>query len=493
MKLSTVGFAVLASVGLTFAATDTVWTAAEGNGAMAPAYWYGYTYGTGASLDTNIVNSYRVIDYTVSTSSENGAGYSLTWKQNATSYKDTEISLASYKGVCLTYKTDYPVRLDFRQSTITDDNYYGTLLAASANFKKYFVAFADLVQDWKSTTTIKWNVDKQLGMQFSYKNTYAKTYGSKINTLTLSSIILSDSCITYAPVLLSPYADGSEESVDLPESDTLTLDLSKVFYDEDGDVLDVSVKITNSSYLSLVETSTAFTQKDVLHFVPTANVDGEALVTIKANDGKDTVSYVFQVNVQNAENAPIAANDSYEVDEDNVLTVDYKHGVLVNDRDIDKNDFSIEGESVTVPQHGALSLNVSDGSFTYTPNEEYCGPDYWYYTLKDETDRTSDAAKVTILVKCVNDAPTVKVKDDEVLNGLVFDEDFADTTIVFSNTQIVFSDIDGDAITIGAYSDGLIQVNVTTFQSKRYVEFSAVEDANGVSTVTLYGTDGVVR
>ena len=65
MKLSTVGFAVLASVGLTFAATDTVWTAAEGDGAMAPAYWYGYTYGTGASLDTNIVNPYRVIDYTV--------------------------------------------------------------------------------------------------------------------------------------------------------------------------------------------------------------------------------------------------------------------------------------------------------------------------------------------------------------------------------------------------------------------------------------------
>ncbi|MDY6369035.1 MAG: hypothetical protein SPL20_04310, partial [Fibrobacter sp.] len=103
MKLSTVGFAVLASVGLTFAATDTVWTAAEGDGAMAPAYWYGYTYGTGASLDTNIVNSYRVIDYTVSTSSNNGAGYSFTWKQNA-AYKDTEISLASYKGVCLTYK-----------------------------------------------------------------------------------------------------------------------------------------------------------------------------------------------------------------------------------------------------------------------------------------------------------------------------------------------------------------------------------------------------
>ena len=487
MKLSTVGFAVLASVGLTFAATDTVWTAAEGDGAMAPAYWYGYTYGTGASLDTNIVNSYRVIDYTVSTSSDNGAGYSLTWKQNA-AYKDTEISLASYKGVCLTYKADYPVRLDFRQSTITDDNYYGTLLAASANFKKYFVAFSDLVQDWKSTTTIKWKIDKQLGMQFSYKNTYAKTYGSKTNTLTLSSIILSDSCVSYAPVLLEPYASNTKPYT-LLEVDTLSLPLSKIFYDEDGDDLKISVTVTNSSFISLLEKEESFSLNDTLHFIAAANKTGEAIVTLKASDGKNSVSYFFTVDVQDLNNAPTAVNDTYSVNEDDTLKVTYKNGVLVNDYDVDKNGYTMTFVDST--SHGVLTLDVSDGSFTYVPVSNYCGTDSWTYKLTDETDLQSSKATVKIQVKCVNDAPTVQVLDEDFLKNLVFKEDFADTAIAFSSAQILFKDVDGDDLTIGAYGDDLIHAGVTTVGSKHYIEFSPVDDAYGTATVTLYGTDGM--
>ena len=487
MKLSTVGFAVLASVGLTFAATDTVWTAAEGDGAMAPAYWYGYTYGTGASLDTNIVNSYRVIDYTVSTSSINGAGYSLTWKQNA-AYKDTVISLASYKGVCLTYKADYPVRLDFRQSTITDDNYYGTLLAASANFKKYFVAFADLVQDWKSTTTIKWNIDKQLGMQFSYKNTHAKTYGSKTNTLTLSSIILSDSCVSYAPVLLEPYASNTKPYT-LLEVDTLSLPLSKIFYDEDGDDLKISVTVTNSSFISLLEKEESFSLNDTLHFIAAANKTGEAIVTLKASDGKNSVSYFFTVDVQDLNNAPTAVNDTYSVNEDDTLKVTYKNGVLVNDYDVDKNGYTMTFVDST--SHGVLTLDVSDGSFTYVPVSNYCGTDSWTYKLTDKTDLQSSKATVKIQVKCVNDAPTVQVLDEDFLKNLVFKEDFADTAIAFSSAQILFKDVDGDDITIGAYGDDLIHAGVTTVGSKHYIEFSPVDDAYGTATVTLYGTDGM--
>ena len=487
MKLSAIGFAVLASAGLTFAVTDTVWTAANGDGTVAPAYWYSYTYGTGATIDTNIVDSYKVVDYKVSTSSDNGAGYGLTWKQTET-YKDTPISLTSYKGVCLTYKADYPVRLDFRQSTITDDNYYGTLLAASADFKKYFVAFEDLTQDWKSTTTIKWNAEKQLGMQFSYKNTHAKTYKSTTNSLTLSSIILSDSCVTYAPVLLEPYASDEAGEVELPESDTLKLDLSKVFYDEDGDVLNISVKIFNSAMLSLADTASSFTQNDILHFVPAANVDGETIVTIKASDGKDSVTYAFVVEVQNGENAPVAANDFYEVNEDDTLKVDISHSVLLNDRDVDKNEFSIH--SATSASHGTLSVDESDGTFKYIPDENFCGTDSWTYKLIDETDLVSSAATVTITVKCVNDAPTVTVFDFSAFENIVVDEDFDSKTIAFTHAEIAFDDADGDGLTIGAYGDARIHAELTTIGSKHWVVLSPVENAYGTASVTIFGTDG---
>jgi len=483
MKLSAIGFAVVASVSLTFAATDTVWTAANGDGPKSPAYWYQYTYGTGAQIDTNVVNSYKVVDFEALKTGDNGAGYGFAWSQNAS------ISLATYKGACLTYKADYPVRLDFKQSTITDDNYYGILLAASSEFKKTFIAFSDLKQDWKSSSTVAWDVSKQLGMEFSYKNTHAKTYGSTTNTLTLASIIMSDSCVNYAPVLLEPYASNADPSETLLEADTLALDLSKIFDDQDGDILDISVKITNSTYLSLSDTASSFSQKDILHFIPAANVNGEAIVTLKANDGKDSVAYTFLVTVQDMDNAPTAANDFYEVNEDDSLKVTYKKSVLLNDRDVDGDEFVMSLVSRT--SHGDLSVDTSDGSFTYVPEENFCGVDSWTYKLKDATDRESVAATVTISVQCVNDAPTVTVVNSSVFENLVYDEDFESTSISFTSSDIVFDDIDAsDILTIGAYGDAFIQAEVATLGSKHYIEFTAVQNANGIATVTLYGTDG---
>lgn len=487
MKLSTIGFALAACVGLSYAATDTVWTAQNGEGTMAPATWYTYTYGTGSAIDANVIETYKVVDYTAAaTSTSNGAGYAFQWAQDA-SYEASPISLAAYKGVCLTYKADKPLRLDFMQSTISDGNYYGVLLDSAPTFKKTFIAFDSLAQGWKSTTTVAWNVARQTGMQFSYNNTLAKTYSSTTNSLYLSSIILSDSCVTYAPVLLEPYASNTDPSETLLEVDTLSLSLSKIFYDEDGDDLEISVTVTNGSFISLLDTATSFSLNDTLHFVAAANKTGEAIVTLKASDGKNSVSYSFTVNVQDQDNAPTAINDTYSVNEDDTLEVDYKKGVLVNDYDVDGNQFTMTFMDST--SHGLLTLNVSDGSFTYVPNANFCGTDSWTYKLTDDTNLESAEATVTINVKCVNDAPTVQVLDEDLLKDLVFDEDFADTAIAFTSEQIAFADVDGDVITIGAYGDDLIHAGVTTVGSKHYIEFSPVEDANGVATVTLYGTD----
>ena len=487
MKLSTVGFTVLASVGLTFAATDTVWTAQNGEGTMAPATWYTYTYGTGSAIDANIIDTYKVVDYTAAaTSTSNGAGYAFQWKQNA-SYEATPITLASYKGVCLTYKADKPLRLDFMQSTISDGNYYGVLLDSAPTFKKTFIAFGSLAQGWKSTTTVAWNVARQTGMQFSYNNTLAKTYSSTTNSLYLSSIILSDSCITYAPVLLEPYASNTDPSETLLEVDTLSLELSKIFYDEDGDDLEIKVSIANSSFVSLLNTATSFSLKDTLRFVATANKTGEAVVTLTASDGKDSVAYSFTIEVQDQDNAPTAVNDTYSVNEDKTLSVTYANGVLVKDYDVDGSEFSMT--LVKTTSHGELNVTEEDGSFTYVPEADFCGADSWTYKLTDDTNLESAEATVTINVKCVNDAPTVQVLDEDLLKNLVYDEDFESVAIGFTSEQIAFTDVDGDVLTIGAYGDDLIQASVRTVGSKHFIQLSPVEDANGVATVTLYGTD----
>ena len=59
------------------------------------------------------------------------------------------------------------------------------------------------------------------------------------------------------------------------------------------------------------------------------------------------------------------------------------------------------------PSHGSLTLNAN-GSFTYTPDANYNGPDTFTYRASDAT-LTSNLATVTITVSAVNDAPAVTV------------------------------------------------------------------------------------
>jgi hypothetical protein len=79
------------------------------------------------------------------------------------------------------------------------------------------------------------------------------------------------------------------------------------------------------------------------------------------------------------------------------------------DYDVDGDGLSID--SNTDVSHGTLVLNA-DGSFTYDPNLNYCGPDSFDYVITDFVPitgppLTSNTATVSITVTCVNDPPEV--------------------------------------------------------------------------------------
>jgi VCBS repeat-containing protein len=101
--------------------------------------------------------------------------------------------------------------------------------------------------------------------------------------------------------------------------------------------------------------------------------------------------------------APVAQDDSYTTDEDTPLVVPAP-GVLGNDYDVDGD--SLTAVLVSGPAHGTLTLN-SDGSFTYTPAENFCGEDSFTYKAYDG-ELYSNVATVTIHVTCVNDAPVAQ-------------------------------------------------------------------------------------
>ena len=92
--------------------------------------------------------------------------------------------------------------------------------------------------------------------------------------------------------------------------------------------------------------------------------DGQATGTITNDDFNDT---------------PVAADDSYSVTEDSVLTV-AAPGVLGNDTDADGDPLT--AQLVTGPADGTLGLNA-DGSFTYTPDADFDGADSFTYSASD--------------------------------------------------------------------------------------------------------------
>ena len=108
-----------------------------------------------------------------------------------------------------------------------------------------------------------------------------------------------------------------------------------------------------------------------------------------------------------ANTAPTAVNDSYNATEDTTLTV-AAPGVLGNDADPDAGDsLSVTATSpIDNVDHGSLTLN-SNGSFSYAPAANYCGPDSFAYKAKDSANAESNAATVSISVACVDDPPTI--------------------------------------------------------------------------------------
>ena len=89
--------------------------------------------------------------------------------------------------------------------------------------------------------------------------------------------------------------------------------------------------------------------------------------------------------------APVANDDQYQFDEDELLTiVPASHGLLQNDTDA-------EGDALTVamigqPEHGSVVLRP-DGSFVYSSPTNFFGTDSFRYVARDARD--SNVALVT--------------------------------------------------------------------------------------------------
>jgi hypothetical protein len=97
---------------------------------------------------------------------------------------------------------------------------------------------------------------------------------------------------------------------------------------------------------------------------------------------------------------PVAVDDEFAFDEDGQLV----GSVAGNDSDVDEDD-ALTWSILDGPTNGDMAFNP-DGSFTYTPNANYYGPDSFTYLINDGME-DSGIATVNITVNPVNDPPTI--------------------------------------------------------------------------------------
>ncbi|NLZ26825.1 MAG: ExeM/NucH family extracellular endonuclease [Chloroflexi bacterium] len=205
--------------------------------------------------------------------------------------------------------------------------------------------------------------------------------------------------ITVLEVNLPPVIDPiPDQEVDELELLTFTAQAS----DPDIPVQTLAFSLKNAPEGAAIDPVTG-----VFTWTPNVNQGTQTyLFQVCVSDGAFGVCTNVTVLVNNVDFPPVAVDDAYTTDEDVVLNVPAP-GVLENDTDPDSP--VITAVLVENVSHGELVLNA-DGSFVYTPNQDYNGTDTFTYKASDGA-LESEVATVTITINPVNDAPVAV--DDE--------------------------------------------------------------------------------
>ncbi len=128
-------------------------------------------------------------------------------------------------------------------------------------------------------------------------------------------------------------------------------------------------------------------------------------LTVKDKTGATATDQVVITVKAKTNNPPVAQDVSAETDEDRAIKITLKGS--------DPDGNAIQYSTVSNPTNGTLSA-VSNGEVTYTPKENYNGPDSFTYRVSDGT-ATSTTATVTLTVKPINDAPVANAGPDQTV------------------------------------------------------------------------------
>jgi hypothetical protein len=131
-------------------------------------------------------------------------------------------------------------------------------------------------------------------------------------------------------------------------------------------------------------------------YTPAQDYCGQDSFEYTISDGQATATAAVTVTVNCSpppvNHPPIAVDDSVTTEENASLVID----VLANDYDQDGDTLSII--SASTPCHSIVTINA-DGTITYIPAQDYCGPESFTYTISDG--QATATAKVIVSISCL--------------------------------------------------------------------------------------------
>lgn len=215
-------------------------------------------------------------------------------------------------------------------------------------------------------------------------------------------------------------------------------------------------------------------------YKPNSNYSGSDIFQYVVTDTSSNDSEVQTVNitVTPRNDTPVAVGELFTMNEDNVLATQ----LLSNDSDIDGDTLSLNTTPVTDANNGTLILNT-DGTFTYTPNENFHGVDSFVYEVTDGNGGTAQAT-VNITVDSVADTPVANADTYNV------SEDGSLSATLINGVLVNDSDGDGDTLTVNVVP--VIDVSHGILVLSADGTFTYTPDANfhGVDSFTYEIDDG---
>ncbi|QLG89639.1 retention module-containing protein [Chitinibacter bivalviorum] len=304
--------------------------------------------------------------------------------------------------------------------------------------------------------------------------------GTSTATVTVGVTPVNDPPVLLNPENLAPL--GDDVSVTTPEDTPVGGKLAAT--DVDGDTLTFSLTGNQPAHGTVTVNADG-----TWLYTPNTNYNGPDSFTALVDDGKGgTDTLVVNIGVTPVNDPPVLVNpenlaplgDDVSVTTPEDTPIGGK--LAATDADGDTLTFSLTGNQ---PAHGTVTVNA-DGTWLYTPNTNYNGPDS-FTAMVDDGKGGTDTLVVNIGVTPVNDPPVIV--DPENLAPLGDDVSVTTPEDTPIGGKLAATDADGDSLTFSLTGNQPAHGTVTVNADGTWL-YTPNTNYNGPDSFTAMVDDG---